>query len=100
MNKKLIYSLKILKALTYSFLYYKKHKQLALPGMKRPITFFRDSYGVPHIKAESEDDLFLGYTQAQDRLFQMDMTRRAAKERLSEIFGEYTPSKHCQKVFL
>ncbi len=54
------------------------------------IHVYRDSYGIPHIKAENMDDLFFaqGYTQAQDRLWQMDLSRRAAAGRLAEIFGE------------
>ncbi len=50
----------------------------------------RDSFGVPHITAKSDADLYRaqGYTQAQDRLFQMDMARRQASGRLSEVVGE------------
>ena len=45
--------------------------------------------GVPHIYADNLDDLFLaqGFVQAQDRLWQMDMYRRAGEGRLSEILG-------------
>ena len=57
-----------------------------------PVTVVRDSSGVPHIKAENEHDLYLaqGYIQAQDRLFQMDLSRRQASGRLSEVIGEKT----------
>lgn len=53
------------------------------------VVIFRDDYGVSHIEANNEDDLYfaLGYTHAQDRLWQMDLSRRAAQGRLSEIFG-------------
>jgi len=49
----------------------------------------RDSCGVPHIYAETEPDLFVGYgyAMAQDRLFQMDYLRRQALGRLSEVLG-------------
>jgi penicillin amidase len=44
---------------------------------------------VPHIYAQSQDDLFFaqGFVQAQDRLFQMDLWRRSVQGRLSEILG-------------
>lgn len=49
----------------------------------------RDSIGVPHIEAESDADLYRaqGYVQAQDRLFQMDLSRRQASGRLAEVVG-------------
>src|SRR4029077_20023125 len=52
----------------------------------------RDSYGVPHVWAQNAHDLFYlqGYVTAQDRLFQMDLYRRAAAGRLSEVLGEPT----------
>lgn len=50
----------------------------------------RDQEGVPHIEAESDADLYRaqGYVQAQDRLFQMDLSRRQASGRLAEVVGE------------
>ncbi|MDE3056845.1 MAG: penicillin acylase family protein, partial [Bacteroidota bacterium] len=52
-------------------------------------TIYRDEYSVPHIIAQNEHDLFFaqGYVHAQDRLWQMDITRRAGEGRLSEILG-------------
>lgn len=52
----------------------------------------RDSNGIPHINASNERDLFIaqGYIQAQDRLFQMDLSRRQASVRLSEVIGDAT----------
>ncbi len=49
----------------------------------------RDAGGMPHIFAETEPDLFVGYgyAMAQDRLFQMDYLRRQALGRLAEILG-------------
>ncbi len=49
----------------------------------------RDASGLPHIYAQNESDLFVGYgyAMAQDRLFQMDYLRRRALGRLSEILG-------------
>ncbi|MFW9831210.1 MAG: penicillin acylase family protein [Candidatus Thorarchaeota archaeon] len=60
------------------------------PGqLSMPVTIVRDSWGVPHIYAENEQDLYFafGYVQAQDRLWQMDITRRQARGQLAEILG-------------
>ncbi len=66
--------------------------QAQLAGADGPITIVRDQYGVPHIFASTEADLYrgLGYAHAQDRFFQMDATRRAMQGRLSELVGEAT----------
>lgn len=66
--------------------------ELRLPGLSRPVEVIFDDHAVPHIYADNEQDLFtaLGYVHAQDRLFQMEMIRRLADGRLSEIFGEKT----------
>ncbi len=63
---------------------------LRVSGIKEPVKIIRDSYGVPHIYAKNEPDLYfaLGYAMAQDRLWQMDFSRRLGQGRLSEIFGE------------
>ena len=56
------------------------------------IEIIRDRYAVPHIFAEDKRDLFfgLGFTHAQDRLWQMMLSRRLAYGELSEIFGQKT----------
>lgn len=61
----------------------------ALVGLTAPVTVARDQYGIPHIRAESWPDAHraLGFLHAQDRLFQMEMTRRIARGRLAEIAG-------------
>ena len=58
-------------------------------GVDEPVEIYRDEYGVPHIIATSMEDLFFaqGYAQAQDRMWQMDMSRRGVSGRLSEILG-------------
>jgi penicillin amidase len=63
---------------------------LELSGLQEEVEVFYDNYGVPHIYAKNQDDAYyaLGYVHAQDRLFQMEMLRRAAGGRLSEILGE------------
>jgi penicillin G amidase len=62
---------------------------VAVPGLAAPVVVRRDRFGVPHIYAQSQGDLFLaqGYVVAQDRLFQMEMSRRAGEGRLAEILG-------------
>lgn len=63
--------------------------RLAVSGLSRPVTVLRDPWGVPHIYAETQEDLFFaqGFVAAQDRLFQMEIWRRAAEGRLAEILG-------------
>ncbi len=62
---------------------------LTLPGLKQPVLVDRDGWGVPWIQASTVEDLETaqGYVVAQDRLWQMDLLRRAAGGELSEIFG-------------
>jgi penicillin G amidase len=63
--------------------------QLALPGLQESVTVRRDRWGIPHISAANRHDLFLvqGFVHAQDRLWQMELNRRVATGRLSELFG-------------
>jgi penicillin G amidase len=63
--------------------------ELTLTGLTSEVEIIFDDYGVPHIYAKNEEDAYfaLGYVHAQDRLFQMEMLRRAAGGRLSEILG-------------
>lgn len=58
-------------------------------GVIAPVTILRDDRGVPHISARNEHDLFFaeGFAEGSDRLFQMDLTRRAVEGRLAEVFG-------------
>ncbi len=68
----------------------RKKGEVHLHGMHEPVEVIIDRYGVPHIYAQNEDDLFFaqGYIHAQERLWQMDFNRRIASGRLSEVFGE------------
>ena len=63
-----------------------------VPGLAAQVDVFRDPRGVPHIRAKSlADALFAqGYITAQDRLWQMDLSRRNAEGTLSEVFGDRT----------
>lgn len=62
----------------------------AADGLAAPVWVGRDRYGVPHVRARTDEDAWfaLGYAHGQDRLFQADLTRRAAFGRLSEWLGE------------
>jgi penicillin G amidase len=63
--------------------------ELELRGLIQQVEILYDEFGIPHIYAQNEEDAYfaLGYVHAQDRLFQMEMLRRAASGRLSEILG-------------
>ena len=68
---------------------HKRRGRVSVSGIDAPIEILRDRWGVPHCFAESGDDaLFaLGYVHAQDRLWQMQWSRRAALGRISEVAG-------------
>jgi penicillin amidase len=63
---------------------------LPLPCLHEPVTVQRDRWGVPHIYAANNHDLFaaLGYVHAQDRLWQMELNRSMGNGQLAAIFGE------------
>lgn len=62
---------------------------IQLAGLSAPVTVIRDGHGVPHIAARGLPDLFFaqGFITAQDRLWQMDVTRRYAAGEMAEILG-------------
>jgi len=63
--------------------------EIPATGLSAPVEVLRDRWGVPHIYAQNQDDLFFaqGFVQAQDRLWQMDMWRRVNEGKLAEILG-------------
>ncbi len=67
----------------------KKDGTLHLEGLHEDVEVIIDIYGVPHIYAHNEDDLYFaqGYIHAQERLWQMELNRRLAAGRLTELFG-------------
>ncbi|WP_323764194.1 penicillin acylase family protein [Marinovum sp.] len=67
-------------------------KTLAVQGLDSPVEIVRNNANVPHIFADSDNDVFfgLGYAHAQDRLWQMVTLRRTVQGRLSEVFGRRT----------
>jgi len=64
--------------------------ELMIAGLTDEVTVYRDEKGMPHIYAANEHDLYFatGFITAQERLWQMDLIRRATTGRLSEIFGD------------
>ncbi len=64
---------------------------LPLPGLENKAAVFWDDHAVPHVFADSEHDLFFaqGYLHAQERLWQMDVSRRFLSGRLAEVFGNF-----------
>ncbi len=64
--------------------------KLELENISEEITIYFDDIGVPHINAQNQKNAYtdLGYVHAQDRLWQMELIRRIAPGRLSEIFGK------------
>ena len=62
---------------------------LTVPGLSQPVEIRRDRWGVNHIYAATEQDLFFaqGYAAAKDRLFQFEMWRRQATGTVAEILG-------------
>jgi len=66
--------------------------KVQLKGLTSDVQIIRDRWGIPHIFAQNEKDLFYatGFIHAQERMWQMEITRRAGFGRLSEIFGRMT----------
>src|SRR5438093_11417761 len=73
--------------------------EFRLLGLDQRAEVLRDTYGVPHVYAQTAHDLFYlqGYVTAQDRLFQMELYRRAGAGRLAEVLGE--PALDADKQF-
>ena len=85
-----ILALLILGLVGYAFYSKPKYEgELPLKNIQKETTVYFDEFGVPHIYAENTTDAMeaLGYVHAQDRLWQMELMRRIAPGRLSEIFG-------------
>lgn len=68
--------------------------RITIAGLQEEVTVYRDEYGIPHIYAQNQDDLFFaqGYVHAQDRFWQMEFWRHIGQGRISEIAGESTVS--------
>jgi penicillin amidase len=64
--------------------------EIKIKGLEKNVYVIRDEWGIAHIYAETQRDLFLaqGFVAAQDRLWQMDLWRRIGEGKVSEIVGE------------
>ncbi len=72
-------------------------------GLRAPVELIEDRYGVPHLYARSEDDVFLaqGFNAARERLFQIDLWRRRGLGRLAEVLGpDYVEQDRATRLFL
>ncbi|NVM55103.1 MAG: penicillin acylase family protein, partial [Candidatus Helarchaeota archaeon] len=69
--------------------YYPEYMEIHDSSLTAQVTVYRDLMGIPHIFVESEADFAfaIGYVQAQDRLFMMDIMRRFVKGTISEVMG-------------
>lgn len=91
----LVFIVLLIGILSFSLMFYgfylmpKYQGELDLNNIKTETTVYFDEYGVPHIYAKSQKEAMttLGYVHAQDRLWQMELLRRIAPGRLSELFG-------------
>lgn len=96
LKKVLIYLLLVIAGLVVgSYIYLLTQKpdydgELNLQGLHDKVEVYFDEWGIPHIYALNQHDAYmaLGYVHAQERLFQMEMMRRVASGRLSEILGK------------
>ena len=63
---------------------------ISLPGLESGVEIHWDPFGVPHVYADNESDLYyaVGYLHAQDRLWQMTLSQITAEGRFAEFFGE------------
>ncbi|HYA30585.1 MAG TPA: penicillin acylase family protein, partial [Acidobacteriota bacterium] len=76
--------------------------ELTIGGLRQPVNVGWDNYAVPHVSAANELDLFLaqGYLHAQERLWQMELSRRFLSGRMAEIFGDFPlPWKELSSQF-
>lgn len=67
-----------------------QEKIISLPGLQKSVEIITDNWGVPHIYAQTDEDLFFaqGYQAAKDRLFQLELFRRRATGTMAEVFGK------------
>jgi len=66
--------------------------QVRLAGLTAPVEILFDDYGVPHVYARDAEDAWfkVGFLHGSERLWQMELYRRASSGRLSEILGPTT----------
>ncbi|OVZ58295.1 penicillin amidase [Pigmentiphaga sp. NML080357] len=74
-----------------------------LPGLKESVEIIRDRYGVSHIYAKNQEDMFFaqGYNAARDRLWQLDQWRRQGEGKMAEQFGpRFVEADRAARMFL
>ena len=73
---------------------------LQMAGLSQPVEILRDRWGINHIYAQNEADLFFaqGYAAARDRLFQFEMWRRQATGTVAEILGRRELSARSRRA--
>lgn len=76
--------------------------KLKVRGLQKPVNVLRDRWGVAHIYAQNQHDLFFaqGFVVAQDRLFQMELWKRSGEGRLAEILGAAALSRDINSRLL
>ena len=78
-------------------------QSIAVAGLAAPAQILVDTWGVPHIYAGSEDDVFFaqGFNAARDRLFQIDLWRRRGLGKLASVFGaNFVEQDRAARLFL
>ena len=78
-------------------------RTITVAGLKQPASILVDRWGVPHLYANDEADLFFvqGFNAARDRLFQIDLWRRRGLGQLAEVFGPaYVEQDKAARLFL
>jgi penicillin G amidase len=81
----------------------RKIESYHLNGLERPVEILVDRWGIPHIYADTIDDLYLaqGFNAARDRLFQIDLWRRRGLGHLAEVLGPaYVEQDRAARLFL
>lgn len=76
---------------------------IKVSGLQQPAEILVDRWGVAHLYATSQDDVFFvqGYNAARDRLFQIDLWRRRGLGRLAEVFGPaFVEQDRASRLFL
>ena len=79
--------------LAYWYFYHpipKYDGHMSIGGLNKSVDIYTDTYGVPHIFAQNEEDLFYaaGYYAARDRLFQMSVVNYSVRGELAYAFGD------------
>ena len=75
---------------------------LRVDGLAEPVEILIDRWGIPHIYAQTEEDLFFaqGFNAARDRLFQLELWRRQVSGTVSELLGPRTLDKDIGARFV